>query len=331
MPLHRSFNKILITGLFSLCAWSGAQAQSFPQKPVSLMVPFPAGGVSDIIARLISEPLAKQLGQTVVVENVGGANGAIAAQKVLSAPADGYYLFQGGPNVPILTPLTNASVKFDSSDFRLVQIIGAAQIAFLARKDIPANSVDELLDYARKIAAEGKPLTYASVGSGSLYHLLGESLSKTTGIPMVHVPYRGAAPAETDLIGGRVDIFLAPFGKKLLNLQGDGRLKILAMLNKERLDGIKQIPAISESKQIKDFEFTIWTGYFAKKGTPEPVLRVLHEALTTTLSDPKVRTGLESTNLLVAQPMTQEALDTFYGKSIAQFRAIAESIDLQPQ
>ncbi|HAU57148.1 MAG TPA: ABC transporter substrate-binding protein [Comamonadaceae bacterium] len=309
----------------------GALAQSFPSKPVMLMVPYPAGGVSDVIARTVNNALAKQLGQPVVVENLGGANGAIAAQKVLSAPADGYIIFQGSPNELILAPLAISSVKFKSEDFRLVQMIATAQIAFVTRKDIPANSVDEFLDYARKMAKEGKPITYASVGPGSFYHLLGEHLSKTTGIAMTHVPYKGAAPATQDVIASQVDIFLSPYGKMHEALHKDGKIKVLAMLNNTREESTKQYPLITDSKQLKDFDFNIWTGYFVKKDTPEPIVQALHKAITDTLSDPAVHAGLEANSHLTAKPLPLPAVGKAYADGTAQFRAIAKSINLQAQ
>ena len=308
-----------------------AQAQGFPVKPVNLMVPYPAGGLSDVIARLVNTPLASHLKQPVIVENLGGVSGAIAAQKVLNAPADGYYIFQGSPNELILSPLANAAVKFKSEDFRLVQMIGVAQMAIYARPNLPVNNVDELLDYARKEAAAGRPLTYASVGPGSFYHLLGEHLSKITNIPMTHVPYKGGAPANQDLIGGQVDIFITVYGKSYQQLADSGKIKILAMLNHERLDGVKQYPAIGESKQLKNFTHTIWTGFFVKKDTPEQIVQTLHKAVTETLSDPAVRAGLETNSQLVAKPVTLQEASKVYADGVAQFRAIAKSINLQPQ
>jgi len=331
MKTSRLLKQLIAASLTGLVLTQAALAQTFPSKPVNLMVPYPAGGLSDVIARMVNVPLGKQLNQPVIIENLGGASGAIAAQKVLSAPSDGYYLFQGSPNELILSPLANAAVKLHSEDFRLVQIVASAQIAFLARKDIPANTVDELLDYARKMAKAGKPLTYASVGPGSFYHLLGEKLSKDTGIEMTHVPYKGMAPANQDIIGGQVDIFLAPFGKSYTDLAKDGRLKILAMLNKERLEGLKNIPVISESKQLKNFEFSIWTGYFVKKDTPEAIVQTLHKALTETLNDAGVRHGLELNSQLIAKPLPLADLNKVYADGIAQFRGIAKSINLQPQ
>jgi tripartite-type tricarboxylate transporter receptor subunit TctC len=317
--------------LSGLILSGAAFAQTFPNKPVTLLVPYPAGGLSDVIARSVNTALGKNLGQPVIVDNLGGASGAIAAQKVLAAPSDGHLIFQGSPNELILSPLANAAVKFKSEDFRLVQMIALAQIAFVARKDLPVSNVDEFIAYARKQAAAGKPVTYASVGPGSFYHLLGEHLSKVTGIPMIHVPYKGAAPAVQDIIGNQVDIFLAPYGKSFEELHKTNRLKVLAMLNAERLSGVKDFPAITESKSIKDFTFTIWTGYFVKNNTPENVVQALHKALSETLNDNSVRTALEANSLLLAKPQALAAVSKVYADGTSQFRAIAKSIDLQPQ
>lgn len=331
MKTTRLLKPLLSACLGGLLLVQTAAAQTFPTKPVNLMVPYPAGGLSDVLARLVNVPLSKQLNQPVIVENLGGASGAIAAQKVLTAPSDGHYLFQGSPNELILSPLSNAAVKFKSEDFRLVQIIGAAQMAIYARPTLPVNTVDEMLNYARKEAAAGKPLTYASVGPGSFYHLLGEHLSKITGIPMTHVPYKGGAPANQDLMGGQVDIFITVYGKSYQQLADSGKMKILALLNKERLEGTKQLPIITESKQIKNFDFTIWTGYFVKKDTPEAVVQTLNKALTETLNDPSVREGLQANSMLVAKPLSVQDAGKAYSDGVAQFRAIAKSINLQPQ
>ena len=317
--------------LSGLLLASAVCAQTYPTKPVTLMVPYPAGGLSDVIARTVNMALAKNFGQPVLVENLGGASGSIGAQKVLSAPSDGQMIFQGSPNELILAPLAMSAVKYKSEDFRLVQMIATAQIGFLARKELPVNNVDEFLDYARKEAQAGRPITYASVGPGSFYHLLGEHLSKTTGIPMTHVPYKGIAPAIQDVLGGQVDIFLAPMGKANVELQKQGKLKVLAMLNSERIESFKDYPAISESKSLKSFAFNIWTGYFVKKDTPEPIVQAIHKAITDSLTDPTVRSGLEANSQLVAKPLSLQAVDKAYVDGTAQFRAIAKTIDLQPQ
>jgi len=333
-PLVLFANLLLKSAALTLLIFSASlvsAAETFPDKPVSLMVPYPAGGLSDVIARFVNMPLSKQLGQPVIVENLGGASGSIAAQKLLNSPADGYRIFQGSPNELILAPLAMKAVKFKSEEFKLVQMIGSAQIAVLARKDLPVSNMDEFVVYARKQAELGKPITYASVGVGSFYHLLGEHLSKVTGVSMLHVPFKGGAPAAQAVMSGEVDIFLSPYGKSYDEQSKTGLIKILAMLNKERLEGVKDYPAIGESKELKDFIFTIWTGYFVPQHTPEAVVNTLYKAITASLEDPAVRNGLTLNSLLIAPPLSQAEVARVYAEGVEKFRAIAKSIDLQPE
>ena len=308
-----------------------AWAQAFPAKPVTLMVPYPAGGLSDVIARTINTSLAKQLGQPVIVENLGGASGGIAAQKVLNAPADGHMIFQGSPNELILAPLANAAIKYKSEDFRLVQMISINPLAMFARKDLPAANGDELVAYAKKTAAAGKPLTYASVGPGSMYHLLGEHMSKLSGVPMTHVPYKGAAPAQQDLMAGEVDIFMTPYGKGPVQLAEDGKLKVVAALSLERQDLIKKAPTLNESAALKGFVFETWAGYFVHKDTPEAVVVALHKALSEVANDPAIRSALEAQAMVVPRPQSLAGMSKVYADNTSRYRSIAKAMNLQPQ
>lgn len=318
----------VLVGLFlSGSGW----AEGFPSKPVALMVPYPAGGVSDVIARSLNTVLAKYLGQPVLVENLGGASGGIAAQKVLNNPADGYTIFQGSPNELILAPLSNAAVKYKPEDFRLVQMITINPLVMLARKDLPASNGDELLAYAKQSATEGKPMTFASVGPGSLYHLLGEHMSKVTGVPMTHIPYKGGAPAIQDLMGGQVDIFMTPYGKGQVQMVEDGKLKAPAVLSAERQELFKKVPTLNESKALKGFVFETWAGYFVRKDTPEPVVQALHKALSEVATNPVVRQALEAQAMIVPQPQPLAALGKLYADNTAKYQGIAKSMHLQPQ
>ena len=308
-----------------------ALAQTFPSKPVTLMVPYPAGGLSDVIARTLNNALAKQLGQPVLVENLGGASGGIAAQKLLASPADGHMIFQGSPNELILAPMSNAALKYKPEDFRLVQMITINPMAMFARKDLPANNGEELLAYARKAAAAGKPLTYASVGPGSLYHLLGEHMSKITGIAMTHVPYKGAAPAFQDMMGGLVDVFMTPYGKGQVGLVDEGKLKTVAVLSVDRQDLIKKTPPLNDTLALKGFVFDIWAGYFVRKDTPEPIVQALHKALSEVANDPAVRSALEAHAMIVPRPQALPAVAKVYADNTEKYRAIARAINLQPQ
>jgi len=302
----------------SLLLFTTSLAQTFPAKPVTLMVPYPAGGVSDVIARTLNVTLAKHLGQPVIVENLGGASGGIAAQKVLVSPADGYTIFQGSPNELILAPLSNAAIKYKSEDFRLVQMITVNPLVMLARKDFPVANSDELIAYAKKAADAGTPMTYASVGPGSMYHLLGEHMSKQTGIAMTHVPYKGGAPAQQDLVGGLVDIFMTPFGKSHGQLVDEGKLKVVGVLSSERQAMFKKAPTLNESKALKGFVFEMWSGYFVRKDTPESVVQALHKALSEVANDPAVRAALEAQAMVVPRPQPLTAMNKVYSDNIAR-------------
>jgi tripartite-type tricarboxylate transporter receptor subunit TctC len=323
--------KVVSSVLSSLVLCGAVSAQNFPTKTVTLMVPYPAGGVSDVIARTLNNTLSKHLGQTVIVENLGGASGGIAGQKVLNSPADGHMIFQGSPNELILAPLANAAIKYKPEDFRLVQMITINPLVMLARKDLPASNGDELVAYAKKAAADGKPLTFASVGPGSLYHLLGEHMSSVTAIPMTHVPYKGGAPAVQDLMGGQVDIFMTPYGKGQVQLVEDGKLKAPAVVSAERQAMFSKVPTLNESKALKGFVFDTWAGYFVHKDTPESVVQALHKALSEVASDPTVNSALEAQAMIVPRPQALTALGKLYADNTAKYQAIAKSMRLQPQ
>lgn len=328
MTLIRSWIALVGLGFgFLVSAW----AQTFPSKPVTLMVPYPPGGVSDVIARTLNTTLAKHLGQTVIVENLGGASGGIAAQKVLNSPADGHLIFQGSPNELILAPLSNAAIKYKPEDFRLVQMITVNPLVMLARKDFPANNAEEFLSVARKAAAAKKPVTYASVGPGSMYHLLGEHLSNTTGIEMTHVPYKGGAPAIQDLMAGQVDIFMTVYGKGYVQLVEDGKLKAPVVLSADRQDYFKKSPPLQDGAGLKGFVFEMWAGYFVHKDTPEALVQALHKALSEVANDSTIRAALEEQAMIVPRPQPLAAMAKVYSDNTARYRAIARAMNLQPQ
>lgn len=308
---------------------AGAVADTYPAKPVSLMVPYPAGGPSDAIARIISTPLAKELGQPVPVENLGGVSGAIAAQKVLSAPADGYYIFQGSPNEVILAPLANASVRVKAEDFRLVAPVADAVIVLLTRKDLPVNNVDEFIALARKSA--DRPLTYGSVGVGSLYHFIVEHMQQAAGIRATHVPYKGNAPLLQDLGGGQVDFAVLVYSAAMGAMADQGRLKVIGQLGAQRSELLRNLPTVAEGQALKNFNYKIWTGFMVPKNTPEPVVQRLHAAVGRTLKDPTVLSQLTLQTQVPSPPMSLAEAGRFFETETARYRTLAKSINLQPQ
>jgi tripartite-type tricarboxylate transporter receptor subunit TctC len=316
----------LLAGLLLAVA---AAAQTYPAKPVNLMVPYPAGGPSDAIGRIFSTPLGKELGQTVLVENLGGVSGAIAAQKVLAAPADGYYIFQGSPNEVILSPLANASVRLKAEDFRLVAPIADAVMVVLTRKDLPVNNVDELIALARKSA--DKPLSYGSVGVGSLYHFIMENVQQVTGVKLTHVPYKGNAPLVQDIGGGQVDFAVLVYSAAMGAMADQGRLKVIGQLGAQRSELLKNVPAVSEGQALKNFNYKTWTGFMVPKNTPEPVVQRLHAAIGKTLKDPSVISQLMLQTQEPSAPMTLAEAAKVFEAETARYRALAKSINLQPQ
>lgn len=336
MNKERSFIRKFIRNtaagfLFAASFLGTAFAQAFPTKPVTLMVPYPAGGLSDVIARTVNAPLGKALGQPVLVDNLGGASGSIAAQKVLNAPADGYLLFQGSPNELIFAPLAISSVKYKPEDFRQIHRVGMAPMAIMARADLPANNADELVAYAIKAAKEGKSMTYASVGIGSFYHLLGEQMSKVIGVPMLHVPYKGAADVVKDMLGGQVDIFMSPYGAPQVELAKTGKIKFIAALSPGRGPLMPQLPSTTESKLLKGFTAEIGTGYFVKRDTPEAVVQTLHKAIQTTMADTEFKARIVALGQEMSPLQSLDAASKAFADETAQYRAIAKSINLQPQ
>jgi tripartite-type tricarboxylate transporter receptor subunit TctC len=312
----------------TLCAGS-ALAQTYPTKPVSLLVPYPAGGLSDVIARRVNVLLGKSLGQPVLVDNLGGASGGIAAQKTLNAPSDGYILFQGSPNELIFAPL---AVKYKSEDFRQIHRIGMAPMAILARPGLPASNADELAALIAKAAKDGKPLTYASVGIGSFYHLLGEQMSKVLGVPMTHVPYKGGADAIKDLLADQVDIYMSPYGAPYVELAKQNKLKFVAALSPGRGPLMPQLPSTIESKgPLSKFTAEIGTGYFVKRDTPEPIVQTLHKAVQSVLGDADFKAGMVALGQELSPLQSLAQADKAFTDETAQYRAIAKSINLQPQ
>lgn len=326
--MNRSIRRMAAV-MAGLALAGAAFAQSYPSKTVNLMVPYPAGGPSDAIARIFNTPLGKALGQQVIVDNLGGVSGALAVQKVLGAPADGHYLLQGSPNEVILAPLANAAVKFKSEDLRIVHPVAEAVIVFVTRADLGAKSVDELIALARKSA--DKPLTYGSVGIGSLYHLILEDVQHRTGIKLQHVPYKGNAPLLQDLGGGQVDFAVLAYSAAMGALADQGKLKVIGQLGAQRSELLKALPTASEGQSLKDFSYKIWTGFFVPKATPEPVLLRLHDAVGKTLQDPLVRSQLAAQTQAAAAPMSLAEAAKLYEAETARLRAIAKQIKLQPQ
>jgi tripartite-type tricarboxylate transporter receptor subunit TctC len=316
---------VLVAGLTLF----SAHAQNYPNKTISLIVPYPAGGPSDFFARKLQPEAAAKLGQTMIIENVGGAGGSIGLNKVINSPADGYMLALGSPMELVLAPMAIQGVKYKPEDFKLVAQFATTNTILAVRTSLNIKSVDELVAHAKK--NPNTPLSYGSVGHGSLYHLIGEKFSQLTKAPMLHVPYKGIAPLLSDLMGGQIDMAFLPMAGSIPQTIIDGKIKGLGVTAKTAHPLFKQFPPLATMPGLEAMEFDIWSGIQVHKSTPDAVVATLSKAFYAALDNPETRKAFEASGNVVLATRTPADLTKTYNSEIERYRGIARSINLQPQ
>jgi len=287
MKLPRRRFLHLAAGAAALPALSRiARAQTYPSRPVRWVVPFPPGGVTDIVARLISQWLSERLGQPFVIENRPGAGGNIGAETVVKAAPDGYTLYlSSSPNAISATLYDNLNFNF-IRDIAPVASISISPLVMEVNPSVPAKTVPEFVAYAK--ANSGK-LNMASNGNGTTSHLAGELFKMMTGINMLHVPYRGAAPALTDLIGGQVQVMFDVMASSIEHIRA-GKLRALAVTTATRSEALPDVPNVGEF--LPGFEASAWQGVGVPKNTPTEIVDRLNKEMNAALADPKIKARL---------------------------------------
>ncbi len=318
-----------LLGLVTAALCGPVQAQGFPSKTITIYVPYPAGGISDIQSRTIAPHLSKALGQAVVVENLTGASGSIAAAKMLSAPADGHALMVVSPSETILAPLTVKGLKYQAEDFRLLANGIAAPTALLARASLGANNVAELLAYAGNKA--NKELSFGSIGPGSMPHLTAVDFQQRTGVKFLHVPYRGGAPMLNDLMGGQIDIAFMPFAGPLLGMVQSGKLKILGMATSARLPDLKQYATLNETPALKGFNYPVWSTFAVSKATPDEVVTKYNKVLNEIMQKPEIQTWVKSVGSFVPETLDVAGTAAFFQSETSKIRGLAKAVNLQAE
>jgi tripartite-type tricarboxylate transporter receptor subunit TctC len=281
----------MIKGVFSvvmaLVATSGvfAQAQPYPTKPIRFVVPYPAGGPLDTVARLLGQKVAESTRQPVIVDNKPGAGGNIGADAVAKAPPDGYTILMGAVATHAINPTLYASIPYDPiRDFAPVTQVASTPNVLVVHPSIPASSVKEFIAYAR---ANPSKLNFGSGSTGSAGHLAGELFKTMTGIDMTHVPYKGAAPAMQDLIGGQIQLMFDNLASSLAQVRA-GKVKALAVTTSKRSALAPELPTIAESG-LPGFDINTWFGIFVPAATSREVVERLHAEFTRALAAPDVR------------------------------------------
>ncbi len=306
-----------------LAVTATAHAQAFPSKPVNLVVPNPPGGVVDTSARLLSEPLAKLLGQPVVIENKGGASGNIAYQQVALAPKDGHTLLISYSAYHVGNPALFSKLPWAQKDFVPVALLTAATNVIAVHPSVPSNTLQEFITYAK--ANPGK-LNFASQGNGSLSHVGTALLEQTTGINLMHVPYKGSGPAIQDVLAGQVQVFMTTPPSVMQHVQA-GKLKAFAVTGKTRHPGLPAVPTTAEAG-LPGFELEAWVALFAPAGTPAAVVQQLTDKVKLALATPEAKAMADRTGIEIRY-LAPDALNALVQRETTYWTQVIKARDIK--
>jgi len=313
-------------GLLFTCAVSAQQPAPYPSKPVKIIVPYPAGGVADLLPRVVGERLSQAWKQPVVIENKPGASGNIGMEAGARAEPDGYTLTLAPTGNLTVNPMLFPNLPFNTrKDFTPISVLAASPNVLVVHPSVPAKTFKELVDYAK--ANPGK-LNYASPGEGSGAHLAGELLNIEAGIQTVHIPYKGLAPAVNDLLGGNVQMMFAGVSTIVQHVNA-GKLVAIAIAGPVRLKPLPDIPTIAQSG-IPGFDVTSWYGLIAPAGTPGDVIATIHRDVAKTVSDPAIVEKMVELGLIPLGNRPQDFARMIENET-AKWTAIIKKANIKPQ
>jgi tripartite-type tricarboxylate transporter receptor subunit TctC len=307
---------------------TAAFGQSYPTRPITLIVPYAAGGSVDAVARIVTPKLSERLGQNVVIENVAGAGGIVGTQRAARATADGYtLLFSVESTMAIAKLVQPSTVQYDSQkDFQPISLVGTSPLVLAGKKSIAADTTDELIKLLR--ANPGK-FSYATSGTGTSLHVAGEMINIEGKVSVVHVPYRVGAQMVTDLIGQQIDLAMLPLVMALPNYR-NGNIKVFGTTEPARSPVAPDLPSLAEHPDLKNVNVTVWFGLFAPAKTEPAIVERLHQAVAAALQEPDVRSKLAETGLrLVGNTPAEFA--TFLAQEIEKFSAIVKAANIKAE
>jgi len=315
--------------LLSLGFHGAANAQSdFPAKTVTMVIPFPPAGSTDVLGRILAQVMGKHLQQTVVVENTGGAGGTIGAARVARAAADGYtVLFHNMAQAS--APALYAKLPYDPvADFEPIGVVTEVPMILVSRKDLPAHNLQGILAFAK---SNPEKLNFANAGTGATSHLCEVLLKSSSGAKWTSVPYKGTGPALNDLLGGQVDLICDQPASTLSHIKA-ANLKPIAVATKSRLSTLPDVPTFAESG-MPGFELSVWHGLYAPKGTPKAVVEKLASALRLALRDQTLMQRYQDMSALIAsqEQASPEALRTFLRADVDRWKVALKNAGVQPE
>ncbi len=293
-------------------------AASYPNRAITMIVGYPAGGSTDLVGRFVADGLASRLGQPVVVENLGGAGGAIGAQKAVKATPDGYTLFVGANNELAIARLINKSIKYSIGDFTPIGMIGSQPMVLVASQKAGVKTAAE---FSALVAKNPGKFSYGSSGVGTALHLAGEMIKEQGKLHMTHIPYRGVAPLTTDLVGNNIEFGMFVLSSGLPQIRA-GKVIALGTTEAKRSAITPDIPALSELPQYKNVDINVWFALMAPKGLPAPVAAKVKKALDETMASPEFRKKMEEAGSVVADPKTDAG--KYINAEIAKYTKIVQ-------
>ena len=317
---RREFVSLAAAGTLAPLAAAHAQA-AYPAKPITLVVPFTPGGSVDNSGRLIADRLSRELGVPVLVDNKGGAGGAMGSVYVAKAKPDGYTLIVTSQSTHVVNPAVNPNLPYDAvKDFAPITLIDRLANVLLVNADLPVRTFAELVKYAQ--ANPGK-LNYASAGTGSVSHLSMELMKNQAKLPMTHIPYRGSGVALSDLLAGQVQLTWNNLSSNLANIR-NGKLRALAVAAPQRVAQLPDVPTFAELK-LPDLNLTSWTGLAAPANTPAPIIERLYRATRKVLQDPATRATWVDKGMMVPEDVSPQAYQAEIVERIRFYQRIAKA------
>jgi tripartite-type tricarboxylate transporter receptor subunit TctC len=311
---------LIVTALIGTLSWvDAAGAEDWPTRPITMVVPFAAGGTTDVVGRVMAQHVGEILGQQIVVENIGASGGMAGSLRVAQARPDGYQLLLGSLGPQALNQTLYKKPGYDTvTDFAPVSLFVEVPLVLITRKDLPANNLQEFIAYTRE--HQGK-MTFASAGSGSAPHIGCVLLNTAMGTQVTHVPYRGSGPAMQDLIAGRTDFFCEALPTALAQIQTNA-VKAIALLTRERATVLPNLPTAQE-QGLTHFEAYTWFAFFFPRGTPDAIVRRLQQVTAAATKMPSVRERLERLGATPVAPArtTPEYLVEFVRSEIEKWAA----------
>jgi tripartite-type tricarboxylate transporter receptor subunit TctC len=310
-----------LVGVTVLAAMVSGSAAEFPTRPIRVVVPYAAGGPTDIVGRVVADFLGKDLGQAAFVENKPGAQGAIGAETVARSEADGYTILVVAASMIVLNPLLYKKLSYDPvKDFRMLALITEVPVVMEVHPSVPARTVAEFVAYAKKNSGK---LTFGSAGTGGTIHLAGEMFKQMAGIDMTHVPYKGAAPALADLLAGNIQVMFDSLGTALPPVRS-GMLRALGVSSARRISDLPDVPTIAESG-YPDYLVSVWFGVAAPARLPDKVAQALKGSLDRAMNDDAFRTSLEKIGYSVLPPRSEVAIKEFIDADRARWSEVIKA------